>query len=350
MGATVKVPSDVELADRVAFGLTAKQLSILAATAVTAYAGYLALQPLLPTPAAAAPALLLALAGILLAVVRHDGLAGDQLLLAAARFATAPRRLVLAPEGLPARLPRAPRQPPVAALDIPIRRILTDGLIELAGNGHCLLLTAEGASFELRSDDEQAAYLTAFARFLNSLTDPLQIEIRNQPVTLDLQAEQLEQAAASQPGPLARMTVDHAGFLRALGEQRPLQRRRIIVVLHSREPDPELARVTLARRAGEAAELLRGADVTLRPLNGAAAARLLAASLDPPGLTGGSEPTGVINVSTSTPPTHPQTDEQPDGDPDGGGAGRPARVGAAPRPRPRREALAEDLRDQRLSA
>ena len=40
--AAVKVPANVELQDRLAFGLTAKQLAILAATAVSAYGSFLA--------------------------------------------------------------------------------------------------------------------------------------------------------------------------------------------------------------------------------------------------------------------------------------------------------------------
>src|SRR5438128_455805 len=153
--AAVKVPADVELKDRLAFGLTAKQLAILAATAVSAYGSFLLLAPLLPAPVAVAAMALVAASGVFLALIRHDGLDGDQLALALARYLREPKRQLLAPEGLPARLPGAPRRPKTAPLDIPIRRVLENGLIELADRSHCRLLSARGASFELRSPDEQ---------------------------------------------------------------------------------------------------------------------------------------------------------------------------------------------------
>src|SRR5438128_10881077 len=100
--AAVKVPANVELKDRLAFGLTAKQLGILAATAVSAYGSFLLLAPLLPAPVAVAAMALLAAGGVFLALVRHDGLDGDQLALALARYPRAPKRQLLPPEGVPA--------------------------------------------------------------------------------------------------------------------------------------------------------------------------------------------------------------------------------------------------------
>ncbi|MDE3070994.1 MAG: PrgI family protein, partial [Acidobacteriota bacterium] len=45
--AAVKLPADVELEDRLAFGFTAKQLALLAATAVCACGAFLAAGSLL---------------------------------------------------------------------------------------------------------------------------------------------------------------------------------------------------------------------------------------------------------------------------------------------------------------
>src|SRR5436305_1474451 len=143
----VKVPANVELRDRLAFGLTAKQLAILASTAVSAYGSFLVLAPLLPAPAAIAAMGLVATGGVLLAL---------------ARYLRSPKRQLLAPEGLPPRLPGAPRRPKTAPLDIPVRRVLANGLIELADGSHCRLLSARGASFELRSGEEQTAFVAAF--------------------------------------------------------------------------------------------------------------------------------------------------------------------------------------------
>jgi hypothetical protein len=345
----VKVPANVELRDRLAFGLTAKQLCILAATAVSAYGGFLVLAPLLPAPAAVAAMALVAAGGVFLALVRHDGLDGDQLALALARYLRAPKRQLLAPEGMLTHFPCAPRQPKTAALDIPVRRVLESGLIELADGSYCRLLSARGASFELRSPAEQAAFVAAFERFLNGLAEPVQLDVRSERVTLCPHADQIETAVAHVGAGLKNAALDHAAFVRDLGETHALHRRRIVLVLRSRDRSAELAEVTLARRAGEASELLQGADVALASLGGEDAARLLACTLDPPGPSHGSHLTGVIHAQSrqhnATPPGNPDSDAAA-----GGGPARPRRARAARRSRPRRSTLAADTRDQRLPA
>ncbi|MGH3049041.1 MAG: PrgI family protein [Gaiellaceae bacterium] len=342
----MKVPADVELEDRLAFGLTAKQLGILAATAVSGYGLFLVLAPVLPAPVAVAAMGLVAVAGVLLALVRHDGLAGDQLALAVARFALTPKRQLLAPDGLPAPLPGAPRQPRVAPLDIPVRRVLRSGLVELTEGGYCRLLSARGASFELRSPEEQAAFVAAFERFLNGLSEPIQIDVRSEPIALVPQAEQIEHTTHANA--LRRAALDHARFLRSLGETRPLQRRQIVLVLRCRDRQPEPAQVALAGRANEAIELLRGADVALELLDGEQTARLLATTLDPAGFTAGSNPTGVIHAQ---PAQHTNTATDTGNNARAGGRpARPRDARAAVRPGSRRRALAADVRDQRLPA
>ena len=346
--AAVKVPANVELKDRLAFGLTAKQLAILAATAVSAYGSFLILAPLLPPPVAVAAMAVVAAGGVLLALVRHDGLEGDQLALALTRYLRTPKRQLLAPDGLPAKLPGAPRQPKRAPLDIPVRRVLASGLVELADGSHCRLLSARGASFELRSAQEQAAYVAAFERFLNGLAEPVQLDVRSERVSLGPHAEQVEAAAAHNSGGLRHAALDHASFLRQLSETQPLHRRRILLVLRSRHARPDVAEATLARRIGEAIELLQGAEIALVALDGEDAARLLACTLDPPGPIDGSHLQGVIHAQPD-----PQNDTSNRGnetETPGRGAARSGRARAARRSRARRRPLAADARDQRLPA
>ena len=294
--AAVKVPADVELEDQLAFGLTAKQLAILAGTGVAAYGAFLVLAPLLPSVVAVAAMALVAAAGVALALVRHDGLAGDQLALAIARFALAPKRQLLAPDGLAAPLPRAPRQPRVAPLDIAVRRILHSGLVELANGSYCRLLAAQGSSFELRSANEQAAFVAAFARFLNALSEPVQIDVRSEPVTLAGHADRIEETAAAHADPLRRAALDHAHHLRSLAQTGSLSRRRILLVLQSSGLPAGAAEAALARRAADAAGLLAAAGVTCTPLDGNQAAAVLAATLDRPGPAAGSTLEGVIHA------------------------------------------------------
>jgi hypothetical protein len=293
----IRVPADVELEDRVAFGLTARQLSILAVAAVIAYLVYAAASLLVALPFAAAAATPPALAGVALAFGRKDGLSGDRLAVAAARFVASPRRHVLAPEGLPARLPGTPRPPKVAGLDLPIRAVRRSGLVELEHGRFCVLLQASGTSFALRSPAEQGALVEAFGRFLNSLTDSVQISICAEPVDLTPCVAALERAAPHLPHPaLQHAAQAHAGFLTELARGEDVRRREILLVLTSRGADQVAALATLSRRAREATDLLSAADVHLRMLAGDRVAALLAGALEPPGPPEGSWQEGVVGA------------------------------------------------------
>jgi hypothetical protein len=295
----VKVPADVELEDKLAFGLTARQLALLAGSGVCAYGAYLLLTALVPAPVALAAPLLVVTCGLVLALGRHDGMSGDQLALAVGRYLRTPKQQLLAPDGLPA--PLARRSPARAAtLDIPVRRILRNGLVQLADGSHCLLVDAHGSSFELRSQVEQTAFVDCFARFLNSRAEPVQLTVRSEPASLTPHAARLEAAADGLPRELAAAAREHAVFLRKLAHETRLLRRRIVLVLGSPQRDPELASASLTRQAAEATQILAGAEVALRPLSGEQAASLLSASLDPPGPTAGSDLEGVIHATSQT--------------------------------------------------
>ena len=292
--AGVRVPADVERDDRLAFGLSGKQLAIIAAAAVAGYGLAGALSGVLPEPLPLAAAGLVVLAGMALALVRHAGLPGDRLALAALRFVAAPRRRVLAPEGLPARWARAPAGGRIAPLALPLRRIAPSGIVELVDGSHCLLLAATGVGFELRAAAEQAALVAAFARFLNGLAEPVQIVVQTEQVSLAGHAERLERDAGELAGPLRDAAEGHAAYLRALGaDGEPLRRRRIVLVLRTARP-AATAEVALKRAAGQASELLGAAAVELRRVGGEEAAALLARSLDAPGPADGVRLAGVI--------------------------------------------------------
>lgn len=291
----VRLPADIELEDRLAFGLTARQLSLLGATALLAYGVFVLAASAFPVPLAAAAAAPLALAGTLLAFGRRDGLSADRLALAATRFLARPRRRVLAPEGIPAPAWRAPKRPALAPLDLPVRAVLRSGLVEIEGEGFCLLARASSTSFALRSEEEQAALVEAFGRFLNSLSDPIEIIVRSEPVELAVRAAELERAAAQLADPaLRRAALGHAQFLAELDAAEEVCRREILVVLRSSVRDRQAARAALERRAAEAIELLRAAGVELRIVPGEDAGALLARALDPPGPPAGCTLSGVV--------------------------------------------------------
>jgi PrgI family protein len=291
----VRLPADIELEDRLAFGLTLRQLAVLVLAALLGYGVFLSASSFAPLPVAAAAAAPVALAGALLALGRRDGLPADRLALLAARYLSRPRRRVLAPEGIPAPLPGAPTRPALAPLDLPVRTVLRSGLVELTDGGSCVLLRASSTSFALRSEEEQAALVEAFGRFLNSVADPLEIVIASEPVDLEARAEALQRAALELPNAaLRRAALGHARFLSQLGAGEEVRRREILLVLAVHARDRQTAQTTLERRAAEAVELLRAAGVELRLLRGEDAANRLARALDPPGPPAGSQLTGFV--------------------------------------------------------
>ena len=293
----VRLPADVELEDRLAFGLTARQLLLLFATAIAAYGGYAFAATVAPLPLAVAAAAPLAIAGTLLALGRFEGLPADRLALAALRHLRAPRRHVLAPQGLPESLPSLPAQRRLAPLDLPVRSILHSGLVELVGGSFALLLRASGTGFSLRSEEEQTALVEAFGRFLNALAEPIEIVVRSEPVELAPLLARLQEQAAALPVPARAAAAEgHLRFLAELAAREGVRRREILLVLVTRARGREAAQAELERRAGEARDLLRAAGVELRPLLGEQAAALLGRALDPSGPPHGAALEGVVRA------------------------------------------------------
>jgi hypothetical protein len=293
----IRLPADVEMEDRLAWGLTARQLVILAVTALVCYGVFAAAGSALPIPVAAALAAPLALVGVALALGRLDGLSGDRLALAAARHLTQSPRRVAAPDGLPPTLANAPAQPGVSLLRVPVNAILSSGVIELADGTSALLLTASSTSWALRSEEEQAALAEAYGKWLNSLVEPTAITVRSEPVDLTERADAIEHAAPGLPHPaLRRCAHTYAQFLSELASTgEGLRRRQILLVLSSRSGERDTAKADLERRASETAGLLHAAGVELRPLDGHQATALLLSALEPPGPPAGSQLDGVIH-------------------------------------------------------
>jgi hypothetical protein len=292
----VKLPADVELEDKLAFGLTARQLLLLGATALITYALYTLAASALPFAAAAAVCVPLAVPGAVLALGRKDGLPADTLARHALRHLLRPRRRLLAPEGLPTPLPGEPRRTTAAPLELPVRSVYRSGLVELSDGSCCVVLRAASGSFALKSDEEQAALVEAFGRFLNSISEPVAIYIRSEPLDLTDRATKLdEQAALLRGRALADAARAHAQFLRELPAGGELRRRELLLLICTRAREIAAARTTLERRAQETTELLRAAGVELTPLDGEQTAALLARALDPDSPPAGSTLTGVVH-------------------------------------------------------
>jgi len=292
----IRLPADVEMEDRLAFGLTARQLVILGTAALVSYGVYAVAGSVLPLPVAVALAAPSALAGVALALGRLAGLSGDRIALAAARHLTQSRRRV-AGEKVAGRLTDAPEQPGVSLLRVPVRAILASGVVELVDGTSALLLAAAGTNWALRSEEEQEALAEAYAKWLNSLIEPTTITVRSEPVDLDGYASAIEETIEALPHPaLRRCAHTYAQFLAELANEGDgLRRRQIVVVLATRERKRETAKRELERRAGETTGLLAAAGVELEALDGQRAGRLLLGALEPPGVPAGSHMDGVIH-------------------------------------------------------
>jgi len=291
----VPVPADIELPDKLVAGLTGRQTVITAVAVLVIWAGFEATRKLMPVPVFAILAAPVAVIALALAIGQRDGLTLDRLLAAAWRQARSPRRMVTAPEGVPAVpdwvAPALARQagPPPAAAGTPWQSAAAGGVIGLGGDGAAAVCAVSTINFALRSPAEQEALTAAYGRWLHSLTGPAQILIRTGRADLATAITRLREDAPALPHPaLEHAALVHAAFLATLGASRQVLTRQVLLV--TREPGraadrgrPGGAAGRAAQRAAEAARLLAAADLQARPLDGAQVTALLAAASDPGG-------------------------------------------------------------------
>jgi PrgI family protein len=295
--ARARMPADVDAPDKVLYGLTFRQLAILAVAAVVFAAGWHLLHQ--SVPAAVLVFVAVPLGGVVFAIAvgRRDGLPLDVWLTHAVRYQRAPRALSTADTATtlpPWVTPPADRVPLPAPLRLPAQAIDDDGTIALtdttrSAGDRAAIVAATTVNLTLRTPAEQAALLDTFGRWLNSLTQPTQIVIANQPVDLQSAADTLTTRAAHLPNALlAAACADHAAFLTQLAHRRDPLRRQVLIATRSSGPDPHAAR----RHADDTARTLTALGVTARTLDGAAATTAIAACADPyrPPRPGGQAP------------------------------------------------------------
>ena len=270
------------------FGLTWRQLVILAVTALLLYAVWTAVAPLINPVYFVAGSVPVAGAVFVVAAGRRDGLSLDGWLLAAIRHHRAPHRLVPTEAPVRAAPPwvattggrgRKPSLRLPAPLRLPAKGITADGLIDLGPDGTVALVSATTVAFGLRSPGEQNALVAGFARWLNSMDAPTQILVRARRVDLTHIADRVEQHAPTLPHPaLEAAARSHVAFLDDLAGQRELLHRQVTVAVRGRRgPGYTMHRATEAVRA------LAGCEVTATVLDAGGTQNALAASLDPAG-------------------------------------------------------------------
>ncbi|RZU48811.1 PrgI family protein [Krasilnikovia cinnamomea] len=279
-----RVPADVERPDRIAFGMTGRQLVILTVTGLVLYAAWTALATVVPPVVFAACSVPILGAAFFLAVGRRDGIGLDRWLLAGWRHRRAPHRLVpsewpivAAPAWVATTRGPGDRLPLPAPLRLPAKGITPDGLVDLGSDGTTGLVAASTVAFGLRTPAEQNGLVAGFARWLHSLDGPAQILVRAQRVDLTQLADRIAAQAPSLPDPaLEHAAMSHAAFLDDLGARRELLHRHVTVAVRStRSP------ATTAHQAAETVRALSGCEVAARVLEPADAALTLAGALNP---------------------------------------------------------------------
>ncbi|MFI0420083.1 PrgI family protein [Spongiactinospora sp. 9N601] len=288
---TARIPADIDRPDKIAYGLTFRQILIITATGAVAASVYYLFHHLLPIVVLAAVLLPVLAVGLAVALGRRDGLTLDRFAMAALLFTHSSKRLVAAPEGVsppPSWCRLRGRLP--TPLSLPVRAIRTDGALELAEGGVAVLVETSTLSFHLRTTTEQAGLVAAFGRWLNSLEAPIQILIRTRPIDLSGLIDTVEEKAADLPHPALSHAADqHAAFLSRLNASPDLLARQVLIVLRDHQaPGRRAVRrdasaAVLLRRATEIARNLAAFGVTAGVLDAQAAYQVLSECLDPGG-------------------------------------------------------------------
>jgi hypothetical protein len=330
MSQPVRIPADVDREDTLVANLTARQLLLLAAGGALLYVLWTLARPLVPVPVFLVVAVPMAAAAGYVALGRRDGLPMDRLLLAALRQRMAPRYQVAASEGIQA----APSWLTARAIDsaasegggrviapAPLRPpadgVRETGVIELGADGLAAVAVCGTVNFALRTPTEQESLVASFARYLHSLTAPVQILIRAERLDLSAQINELCAQAGALPHPaLEAAAREHADHLAQLAQSTVLLRRQVLLVLRepfrastpsdglggtsrfaasaqrrsARAAGPvgeaavRAAEARLGRRLAEASDLLGPAGITVTALDAGQATAVLASACNPDSL------------------------------------------------------------------
>ena len=276
------IPADVEAPDKLIYGLTARQVAILAVAAAACYVLWRTVGRLAGPHLALAGFVPVLAVAVALALGRRDGLSMDAWLLAAVRQRRAPRLLAPAPEGVgqpPDWAPQLPAPDAPAVLRLPAQAIDGAGVVDLGGGRAGCLVAATTVNIGLRTGDEQAALLTGYGRWLNGLTGPAQVVVSARRADLTGHALRIADAAHGLvPPALADAAVDYAQFLLEIAVRRDPLARTVTVICTA---SGHTAAGEAVRRAEQTAAALSTLGVDTRVLDGGCVTGVLTAAVDP---------------------------------------------------------------------
>ncbi|MET7773158.1 PrgI family mobile element protein [Nocardia sp. NPDC005366] len=342
---TVRIPADVERSDRLLGPFTARQVALLATTALLLYAAWIA------TRAVVAPLVFLAVITPIAAVVtvavltRRDGLSAELLLVAAIRHRARSRHLVsgsgsgvlAAPTWITDRVTRGGTRRPVptrvSGRELRLPESVTGsaggvGVLDLGADGLAVVAVAGTLNLALRTPTEQDSLVSQLAGWLHTLRQPVQILIRSARLDLSDHIAGLRTATETMSADLAAAAHDHAAHLTELAAGEHLTRRQVLLVWREPLGDPAAAtspgigvrgllgggraprgvsaavrrgaESRLLRRMNEAAETLAQLGITVTALDHDQATAVLNACCNPEGLSAAADTAPRDGIVTAT--------------------------------------------------
>jgi hypothetical protein len=267
----VAVPADIDTADRIAWGLSFRQLAILAAGAAPLWLAYTRFAALLPPAAWVGLAIIVAAVTVVVALGRRDGLPLDVWVRHGLTLHAGPRLMTpgtpVSGRTLLATNPTCPTTP--APLRSEVSAIAADGTVTVDGASRTVLACGT-TSVALRTGTEQAGLLEGFGQWLNALGGGVQIVASAARHDLTPHAVAVLDGADRLPHPALRAAAtDHAAFLLDLDATREPLHRQVLTVV------PAGHTVEATTRA------LAALGVTTTALDGPGVTAALAAAVDP---------------------------------------------------------------------
>lgn len=275
-----RLPANIDMPDRIVAGLTFRQLVIIGIDALLIWLLFVAFGAFIHPALFGFIGIVMAAGGLALATSTPEGLGVERLVFLAVRFLKSPKRLVVAPEGIPPSGVHASTSP----IRVPVHGLTDSGFIDLGQQGLASICRASGVNLGLRSEKEQHALIEAFSRFLNSLDAPVQILAVARRVDLKRLLTDMKEGAQTLEHPaLQRVAQEHLIFLEGLAADRSARRREVLVCFRAAH-EGAAAELELRRRVDQAQSLLRGFGVSLHPLERDEAARCFRGVADPEGV------------------------------------------------------------------
>lgn len=263
------VPANVAEPDRIAFGLTFRQLGIIGGTGLLGFGCYRTYGPLLPPVAWIVAGIVVFAVAVVVALGRRDGLSLDVWLRHGFVLLRSPRTLTPGQARASSVAAVAGKPSVPAPLRSPVTNISPAGVLTSEGTGK-VLIACGTTNIHLRTGTEQAALLDGFGRFLNSLTGPAQLLVAAQRHDLTTHAQATTDFAPRLPHPALQTAADdYAAFLLDLDAERDPLRRQVLAV------------VTGEHAVDAAVRALSGLGVEAAALDGPAVASALASAVDP---------------------------------------------------------------------